>query len=74
MNFVERIWNAIVPFSWYARMEGCVKQCIKESCNVGERRVIEIYVVVFVVIVTIRFVYLIDIYSGGKGIVERLKR
>jgi hypothetical protein len=55
-------------------MEGCVKQCIKESCNVGERRVIEIYVVVFVVIVTIRFVYLIDIYSGGKGIVERLKR
>jgi hypothetical protein len=55
-------------------MEGCVKQYIKESRNVGDRRVIEIYAIVFVVIVTIPFVFLIDIYSGVKDIVKRLKR
>ena len=54
-------------------MEGHVKQHIKESCNVGGRKLIEIYHVVFVVIVTIpifllRIIIIIIIYNGGKDI------
>lgn len=63
-----------MPFSWYTRIEGYVKQYIKESCGFGGRRLTEIYAVVFIVIVTISFVFLIDIFTGGKDIVKCLKR
>ena len=65
------MWNSIASFSWYAKMDGHVKQHIKESCNVGGRKLIEIYHVVFVVIVTIPIFLLriiIIIYNGGKDI------
>ena len=42
---------------------GTVKQHIKELCNVGGRKVIEIYAVVFVVIVTVPVVVFVVIVT-----------